>query len=230
MKEFISSEIFSLTLTAVTFALASVLYKRTRFFLLNPVLTSVAALICILTVLDLDYETYSKGGRYISVFLAPAVVALALPLYHQRDLVRRYGWSLLIAISCGLSAGVAAASVIAVMGGCDRQIVISLAPKSVTTPIAMAISTKIGGLESLTAAFVVITGILGAAIGPAFLKKIGVTSKTAFGVAMGTAAHGIGTARANEAGETEGGFSGLSLCLAGIITAILLPLFLKLFL
>lgn len=230
MNEIINSEIFSLTLTVAIFAVASVLYKKTKFFLLNPVLTSVTTLIVILKILNLDYETYNRGGRYIGIFLAPAVVALALPLYHQRDLVKKYGLSLLFSITCGLVAGVGVASAIALFGGVDKQTIISMAPKSVTTPIAMAISEKIGGLKSLTAAFVVLTGILGAAIGPAFLKKVGITSKTAFGAAMGASAHGIGTARANEEGETEGAFSGLSLCLAGIITAILLPTLLKLFL
>ncbi len=228
MNDVINSEIFSLSITVAVFAAASILYKHFRFFLFNPVLTSVITLICILKTLNLDYATYNKGGKFVTVFLAPAVVALALPLYHRRELVKKYGLSLVISITCGLLAGIATAAAIAWAGGCDKQTIISLSPKSVTTPIAMAISGKIGGLESLTAAFVVITGILGAAIGPAFLKKIGITSKTAFGAAMGTSAHGIGTARANEEGETEGAFSGLSLCLAGIITAIILPLLVKL--
>lgn len=226
--EIVTTPTFSITITLVIFSIATLLYHKTRLFFLNPVLVAVVTIIIFLKIFNIDYDTYNKGGNIISFFLGPAVVALALPLYHQRRLIKQHGLTLLISITSGLLAGTATAVFIAKLGGLSQEAVISLTPKSVTTPIAIAVTQKIGGNVSMTAAFVVIAGILGAAVGPLFLKKIRIQSKTAFGAAMGTASHGIGTARANEEGETEGAFSGLALCLAGVITSILLPIIIKL--
>lgn len=226
-QQIVSTPTFSIAMTLVIFSIATMLYHKTKLFFLNPVLVAVVVIIAFLKIFNIDYDTYNKGGRFISFFLGPAVVALALPLYHQRRLIKQHGLTLLISITSGLVAGTAPAVLIAKYGGLTKEAMISMTPKSVTTPIAIAVTEKIGGNVSMTAAFVVIAGILGAAIGPIFLKKIGVQSKTAFGAAIGTASHGIGTARANEEGETQGAFSGLALCLAGVITSILLPIIIK---
>lgn len=227
MTDFISTELFSITVTFVIYFAAFRLYARFRFFFLNPVLITIAVIIFYLNRLGITYEQYNKGGRFISFFLGPSVVALALPLYLKFDEIKKRKVSIPVSIIAGSIVGVLSASITTYMLGGSRILNVSIAPKSVTTPIAMSISEKIGGIPSLTAVLVVITGITGAVLAPLFLKLIGVKSKTAFGLAMGAAAHGIGTARAMEEGELEAGAGGLAICLNGIATALIAPALVK---
>lgn len=228
MKELISSPLFSITLTITLFYYSTVLYKKCHIIIFNPFIISITFIVSFLNFTNIDYQTYNEGGKYISFFLGPSVVALGIPLYAQFDELKRKGKALLISIVSGSITGITSASIsIKLIGGSD-ELIASFAPKSVTTPIAMGISENIGGIPSLTAVLVVFTGIIGAIAGPAFLKLIGIKSKTAFGLAMGAASHGIGTARAVEEGEMEGAISGLAICLNGIATAILTPLIVKL--
>jgi putative effector of murein hydrolase len=143
--------------------------------------------------------------------------------------IRRRGWSLAVSIPAGAAVGILSAAGLARILGATPEVIASLAPKSTTTPISMGIAEKIGGIPPLTAALVIAAGILGAAIGPAFLRLIRVRSKTAFGLAIGAAAHGVGTARALEEGELEGAASGLAIGLTGIATAVLTPILIGLF-
>jgi predicted murein hydrolase (TIGR00659 family) len=156
------------------------------------------------------------------------VVALGVPLYLRLEEIKRRGKAILISILLGSVVGVISAAGIAATLGASKEVISSLAPKSVTTPIAMGIAEKLGGIPPLTAAIVIATGILGAVLGPSFLKILKIKSATAFGLAMGAASHGIGTARAVEEGEVQGAISGLALCLNGIFTAILTPFLIKL--
>jgi len=222
------SPVLSVAATLALFAAARALHRKTRFFLLNPVLLSVAVLIAVLSLTRVPYESYLKGGQVFSFFLAPAVVALGLPLYRQLRRLSRASLPILASTAAGSLVGVLFAVLPAGLLGASPALLASLAPKSVTTPIAIGVSEVLGGLPPLTAAVVIGTGILGAVLGPPFLRAIGVRSPTAFGLAMGAAAHGIGTARALEEGEEAGAASGLALGLNGALTALAAPWLLKL--
>lgn len=222
------SPVLSAAATLAVFAGARALHRRTRFFLLNPVLLSVALLIAALSLARVPYETYMRGGRIFSFFLAPAVVALGLPLYRQLRRLARASLPILAGTAAGSLVGVLSAVLPAGLLGASPALLASLAPKSVTTPIAIGVSEALGGLPPLTAAVVIGTGILGAVLGPPFLRAIGVRSPTAFGLALGAAAHGIGTARALEQGEAAGAASGLALGLNGALTALAAPWLMKL--
>ena len=229
MTGLFSSKLFSITITFFVYVIAEKLYLRFRKVWLNPVLITIAVLIVVLRQLGLSYETYSQGGDIISFFLGPAVVALGVPLYLKLEEIKKKRGAIFSAILAGSLTGILSASGLALLLGASKPVILSIAPKSVTTPIAMSIVAKIGGIPSLAATLVVVTGIFGAVIGPTFLRLVGIKSPTAFGLAMGAAAHGIGTARALQEGEMESAFSGLALCLNGVVTAILTPILLRAF-
>lgn len=218
------AELAAIVATVAIFAAARWLYGRTRVLLLNPVLLSIVALILALRGLGVEYETYQRGGRLLSFFLGPAVVALGVPLAARWDEVRRRGRAIFASISVGAVVGVLSAAGTAALLGAPAEIVGSLAPRSVTTPIAMGVAAGVGGIPALTAALVIASGVFGAVVGPPLLRALGVRSRTALGLALGAAAHGIGTARAVEEGEAEGAAAGLAIGLMGIATALLAPL------
>lgn len=224
MKELINSPVFAILVTFLIFNISSMIYKKFKLIFFNPVLLSITLIIFILKVINLDYETYFKGARIISFFLGPSVVALGVPLYLQFEEIKKRGISIIISILSGSIVGISTAALTAKLLGASKEVVASIAPKSVTTPIAMGIAEKIGGIPSLTAAIVIATGVLGAVIGPAFLKLSKIKDKVAVGLAIGSASHGIGTARAFEEGQLEGATSSLAICLNGIATAIFTPL------
>jgi len=161
--------------------------------------------------------------------LGPSVVALGYVLYEQIEQIRGNVVSILTAVFTGSAVGILSVVLIAKLLGADHVLMVSLAPKSVTTPIAMSLSEKSGGIPALTAAFVVICGIFGGLIGPVLLRKLGIKSKIAQGLAMGSSAHALGTARAMEMGAVEGAISGLAIGIMGIATALLIPLAEKIF-
>jgi predicted murein hydrolase (TIGR00659 family) len=214
--------------TVLVYLAAERLYRRTGWFVLNPVLVSVAVLIAALILLRIDYADYERGGRVLAWLLGPAVVALGVPLAEKWDEIVRHGRAIFTSILAGSVTGILAAAGTARILGASAEVVRSLAPRSVTTPIAMGISEKVGGIPSLTAALVIATGVLGAVAGPALLRALGVRSRTAVGLALGSAAHGIGTARAMEDGDVEGATAGLAIGLMGVATAVLVPILLRL--
>ncbi len=224
MKELLSSPLFGIALTLAVFHLASLLYRRSGFILFNPVAVSILGIILILKFFGIPYADYDKGGRMILFLLGPAVVALAVPLYQRRQEILKRKWAILLGILAGAIASIASATGIAWLLGGSHEVVLSLVPKSVTTPIAIGITEKIGGIVPLTAALVVLTGCLGAICGPEFCRLIGIKSRVAMGLAVGTAAHGIGTARLLNENRFAGAIAGLAIGLNGLITALLVPL------
>ena len=220
-----ASPLLHLTLTLVVYQLGTMIYRRGGMTpLLNPVMLSILAIVAILAWTNTPYETYFDGAQFVHFLLGPATVALAIPLYRQFDKVRRSALALLASIIAGSATATASAVGIAwFLGGTDKALA-SLAPKSVTTPVAMGIAEKLGGLPSLTAVLVIATGIIGAMLGPYVLNVLGIRNMAARGLAMGTASHGIGTARAMQVDETAGAFSGLAMGLNALATAILLPI------
>ena len=219
-----TSPLLHLTLTVCLFVLARLIYRRTGHqSWLNPVLISVLVLIGILLITETSYEVYFEGAQFVHFLLGPATVALAIPLYRQWARLKRHPFALMISVLLGSLTAVVSATLIAKLGGVSDQTLISIAPKSVTTPVAMGISETLGGLPSLTAVVVILTGILGASLGPWLLDRLGITNPMAKGLAMGTASHGIGTGRAVFMGDVAAAFAGLAMGLNGLATTIILP-------
>jgi predicted murein hydrolase (TIGR00659 family) len=220
-----ASPLLHLTLTLAAFVAASIIYRKSRLNpLLNPVLLSVIAILAILYGTDTSYDTYFTGAQFVHFLLGPATVALAIPLYRQFNRMRKSALAILVSLVFGSVTAATSAILIAWLLGAQPVSIVSLAPKSVTAPVAMGISEQLGGLPSLTAALVILTGITGAMLGPVVLNLLKVRDGSALGMALGTASHGIGTARALQVNELAGAFSGLAMGLNAIATAILLPL------
>lgn len=220
-----TSPLTALTFTLVAYQLGGWLYRVSgRWALLNPVLLAILTLAALLWATGIPYAAYFDGAQLVHFLLGPATVALAVPLYRQFHQVRRSAAALLAALACGSLTAAGTAIAIGWLLGASRETLLSLAPKSATTPIAMGVAEQVGGLPALTAVLVILTGIVGAVLGPAVLRLIRVKDPRAAGFAIGLAAHGIGTARAFQMGEVAGAFSGLAMGLNGLATALLVPL------
>ena len=224
MNNLFNNELFVLVFVLGIYLCSLYLYKRTRIALLHPVLISIGIIILILELLNIDYSTFKKGSHLIDFMLGPSVVALGLLLFEQYEHIRKNVVAITTAVFVGSFIGITSVMAIAKALGADHAIVASLQPKSVTTPIAIEIASKNGGNVSIAAIVVVIVGIFGGITGPFVLNKLGITSKLARGLARGSSAHGLGTARAMELGAIEGAISGLAIGLMGFATAILIPL------
>jgi predicted murein hydrolase (TIGR00659 family) len=196
--------------------------------LLHPVPIAVALLIGILSLTHTSYETYFGGAQFVHFLLGPATVALAVPLYENRAEVRRALFPMLLALLAGSATAIVSAVAIARAFGASVETLRSIAPKSATTPIAMGIAEQVGGLPSLTAAFVIATGIIGAVVATPLLDLLRIRDRRGRGFSAGVAAHGLGTARAFQVSELAGTFAGIALALNGIATAVLAPALLRL--
>ena len=194
--EFFTNKFFLIAVTFISYVSAVIVQRRTGLRLLNPILISIAVMICLLMGLGIDYDTYQGAGEYIDMWLKPAVVALGVPLYKQLESIKKQMLPLLTAEMAGCVAGVVSVVVFAELFGASREVVMSLAPKAVTTPIAMEISQSVGGIPALTAAIVVSTGIFGGMTGFKIVKLGHVKSPIATGLSIGTAAHAVGTSAA----------------------------------
>jgi predicted murein hydrolase (TIGR00659 family) len=225
-----ASPLLFLTLTLAAFQAGSWVYERSGHKpFLNPVMTAVVLLVAILTLTQTPYPVYFEGAQFVHFLLGPATVALAIPLYRQFERVRRSALALVVSLLCGSLTAIGTAIGLGWLLGASRETLLSLAPKSVTAPVAMGITEQLGGLPSLTAVLVILTGILGAVIGPMVLNLLRIRDWRACGLALGTASHGIGTARALQVNELAGAFSGLAMGLNALATAILLPVLWRLF-
>lgn len=220
-----TSPLLGLTVTLVAYVAGDWIYRRAGMHpLLNPVLLAVLALMALLLATGTPYTTYFEGAQFVHFLLGPATVALAVPLYFNLAKLRRMWLPLLGGLVAGsLTAAVSAVGIAWLFGG-STQTLLSLAPKSVTAPVAMGIAEKLGGLPSLTAILVISTGILGAVLGPVVLNGLRVRDQATRGFALGITSHGIGTARAFQESEQAGAFSGLAMGLNALVTALLLPL------
>ena len=221
---FLDNQYFLLALTFIIYVASQLLQRRTGISMLNPILLSTVAIIVFLLVCDIDYDTYSKGGEFIDFWLKPAVVALGVPLYRQLESIKKQFMPILLAEVAGCIVGIASVVIVAQILGASREVVMSLASKSVTTPIAIEVTQAIGGIPALTAAVVVCTGMTGFRM----MKLSRVKSPIAQGLSMGTAAHAVGTSVAMETGYRYGAFSSLGLTINGLFTALLTPFILEL--
>ena len=226
--KFLENEFFLLAVTFGVFFLAKLLQKRTGLMLLNPILLTIAILIIFLKMAHISYDTYNEGGHLIEFWLKPAVVALGVPLYLQLETIKKQLLPIILSQLAGCIVGVVSVVLIAKWMGASDEIIYSLAPKSVTTPIAMEVAGSLGGIPSLTAAVVVCVGLLGGMLGFKALKVGHVHSPMAQGLSMGTAAHAVGTSAAMDVSRKYGAFASLGLTLNGIFTALLTPSILRL--
>jgi predicted murein hydrolase (TIGR00659 family) len=224
-----ASPLLWLTATLLAYQVAYALYARSKFNpLVNPVAIAVALLVTILVSTGTAYETYFEGAQFVHFLLGPATVALAIPLYQQMNKLRRNWVALLASALAGCTAAIGSAMGIAWTLGASPATILSLAPKAVTMPIAMGVAEKIGGLPSLTAVLVMVTGILGATSARWIFNVLRIDDHAVRGFALGLTSHGIGTARAFQVSEEMGAFSGLAMGVAGVLTALLVPVVLKL--
>ena len=216
--------LFGVGITLAVYQLALAAYERSRWVFLQPVLVSMTVLIGVLLATGLSYQEYRDSTFLLSVLLGPTTVALAVPLFLNLKRIRQLFWpTLLTLLLAGLLATVLGVA-LAWLFGAERMMLMTLAPKSVTSPIAMLVAEQIGGVAALAAVFVLITGVLGAICGPELLRRIGVHHPAAQGMALGITAHAVGTARALQESEESGAFAALAMSLMGLLTAILLPL------
>lgn len=216
--------LFGAGVTLGAYQLAITVYERTRLVFLQPVLVSTMLVIAILLLCGLTFAEYKTSAEALTIFLGPATVALAVPLYLNLRRIRQVFWPTVLTL---LVAGVVATVLgvaLAWLLGAEHNMLMSMAPKSVTSPIAMLVASQIGGLAALAAVFVMITGVLGAIIGPSLLRLCGVRNHAAMGMALGMTAHAVGTSRAMQESEECGAFAALAMSLMGVFTAILLPL------
>ena len=226
--EVLENRYLLLALTFGAFALFKALQQRTGWILLNPILLTIATLIFFLKFTGISYETYNESGELIAFWLKPAVVALGVPLYLQLEMIKKQLLPILLSQLVGCLVGVISVVLIAKGLGASPEVICSLAPKSVTTPIAMEVSNATGGIPSLTAAVVVMVGLLGAVFGFKVLDLGQVKSPIAQGLSLGTASHAIGTSAAMEVSRKYGAYASLGLTMNGILTAILTPMLLRL--
>lgn len=222
----LSSPLFGLVLTIGIYEAASYLYRRFKSPLLNPLLLSIIGISFILVGSKIDYEVYNMGGSIISFFLIPATVILAVPLYKKIDILKREFIPIVAGITVGIGVAVSSVFYLCKFFGISDQILRSLSVKSITTPIGVEVSSKLGGIVAITVSAIIMTGILGAVIGPTVLKIFKVNDKVAKGIALGTASHAIGTTKAFELGEVEGAMSSIALSISGILSVFLIPLIL----
>ena len=226
--EFFENKFFLLAITFGFFFFSKLLQKKTGWVVLNPILLAIALLICFLKFTGVSYETYNEAGSLVEFWLKPAVVALGVPLYLQLRMIKKQLMPILVSQLVGCIVGLVSVTIIAKLMGASPAVIMSLAPKSVTTPIAMEVSKAAGGIPSLTAAVVVVVGLFGAICGFKILQVGHVGRPIAQGLSMGTASPAVGTSRAMEVSGKYGAYASLGLTLNGILTALLTPTILHL--
>lgn len=222
MRAAFSSPVFYLALTLLAFSAGQWVNKKTGSPLANPLLIGCILVGAYLVLVGVPLEEYNEGGGVLTLCLTPATISLALPIYRQFEVLKKHLLPILAGAFAGSLASIGSVYVFGKLFGLDAQLICSLLPKSVTTPIGVALSESMGGLTAVTAIAIVFTGIVGAVFLPTALKLLGIQHPVVTGIAIGTASHAVGTSRALELGEIEGAMSGLAIGIAGLITAVLL--------
>lgn len=226
MNELLSQTVFfGVIISLVTYEIGLWVKKKTKLALANPLLIAVIIIVIFLLAFDVDYETYENGARYISVFLTPATVSLAIPLYRQIEMLKKYPKAIFVGIAAGVLTAMVSIFLMSLAFGLDHQQYVTLLPKSITTAIGLGVSEKMGGIIGITVVSISITGILGNIAAETICKIFRIEEPIAKGLAIGTSAHALGTSKAMEIGEIEGAMSSLSIVVAGIMTVIAVSVF-----
>lgn len=221
MKDFIENSVFfGVLITFMSYFLGVILKKRFKSALLNPLLVSIVVIICFLLITGVSYDSYAIGSQYISYLLTPATICLALPLYQQWELLKKNYVAVLAGIVAGALTSMATVLVLAILFHFNHEAYVTFLPKSITTAIGIGVSEELGGYVSVTVVVIVVTGVLGNIIAEQALKLMRITDPIAKGIAIGSASHAVGTAKAMEMGPIEGAMSSLSIVVSGILTVI----------
>ena len=221
---FTNSLFFGAAISLLAYEVGLLLRKKFKKAIFNPLLIGILCVIGVLSIFHIEYDSYNVGGQYISYLLTPATVCLAVPLYEQLSLLKKN----LVAVAAGIVSGVLA-SMVSVLLLCklfqlSHEEYVTLLPKSITTAIGMGVSEELGGIVTITVAVIIITGVLGNMVGETVLKLAKIHHPVAKGLAFGTSAHAVGTAKALELGEVEGAMSSLSIAVAGLLTVVAVPI------
>lgn len=221
MKELLGNSVFfGVMVSILAYELGILLKKKFKFAIFNPLLISVAVVIVILAALNIDYETYAEGADLLSYLLTPATVCLAIPLYEQLELLKNNVKAIMAGLISGVLTSLISILSLAVVFQLSHEEYVTLLPKSITTAIGMGVSEELGGIVTITVAVIIVTGILGNVIGEHVFRIFHIEEPIAKGVALGSASHAIGTAKAMEIGEVEGAMSSLSIAVAGLLTVV----------
>lgn len=211
--------------TTLIYALSKVLSKKYTYLLLSPLIICPIFIILFLSLFHIDYSTYEKGAHYLSLLLGPATVAFAVPIYKNIKLIQQYACSILVSLTIGVVVAFSSSYFLAKQLHLSNQMIHSVMPRSITTPIAMDLSTMLGGQPNLTAIFVIVTGLSGSVIGPLIIRFMHIRSSSAKGLLLGMGAHGCGTSTAFTIGELEGSFASVAMILAALVSIILSTIF-----
>ena len=225
LKAITSSPLFGIVLCIAAFELGVWLQKRLKTPLCNPLLIAVALIIALLHALQIPFEDFNRGGELVSLFLAPATAVLALSIYSQLEVLKKYFLPVLAGCLAGSLASMASVFGLCKLFGLDKALTVSLLPKSVTTPIAIGIAEAHGGIRAVTVAAVIITGVIGAIAAPALVRLFRIKNPVEAGTAIGACSHAVGTTKAMEMGEIQGAMSSIAIGVSGLLT-VLLSLFL----
>ena len=217
---FETSVFFGVVISLVGYELGLFLKRKFKKAVFNPLLISILFVMAFLGIFRVDYETYNEGAKYISYLLTPATVCLAIPLYQQLELLKSHKKAILIGITSGVLASLLSVLGLAVLFGLTHEQYVTLLPKSITTAIGMGVSEEAGGLVTITVAVIIITGVFGNMVAEFICRLFRIEEPVAKGIAIGTSAHAVGTAKAMEIGEVEGAMSSLSIVVAGLITVV----------
>lgn len=227
MREIYTTPIFALLISILAYEIGLFINKKTKLAFLNPLMLAIFLVIGLLLALDIPIEDYKSGGDFISMFLTPATVILAVPLYKNINSLKKDYIAILGGVVVGSITAIVSVWALSKVFKLPAELLASLIPKSITTPLGIELSTQIKGIPSVTVAAIILTGIIGAVFAPSILKVCRITDKTAIGISIGTSSHALGTTKAVELGETEGAMSGLAIGLAGLVTVIIATILFK---
>lgn len=221
MKELLTESVyFGVTISIVSYGIGLFLKKKLKWGILNPLLVSILFVVGFLILFDIDYDMYNQTAKYLSYLLTPATVALAIPLYQKITLLKKNGLAVFLGILSGVLSSLLSVLAMAWLFGLSHREYVTLLPKSITTAIGMGVSDELGGITTITVAVIIVTGVLGNVIGQSVCKLFKIYEPIAVGLALGTSAHAIGTAKALELGEVESAMSSLSIVVSGLITVV----------
>lgn len=223
MKALLENPMFGILLSLAAFEVGLWLQKKTKLLFLNPLLIAIILVIALLMLSGISLTTYQLGGDIISLFLGPATVVLAVPLYQQVQSLKNYFLPIMVGIVCGIAVGLVSTLLCAWIVQMEPQIIASLVPKSITTPIGMELSSELGGIQAITVLAILVTGIIGAVVAEFVFRIFCIEHPIARGIALGCSAHAIGTSKALQLGHVEGAMSSLAIGVCGILTVFLAP-------
>jgi predicted murein hydrolase (TIGR00659 family) len=230
MNEFLQDSVFfGVFISVVTYEIGALIKRKWNVAIFNPLLISIALIIVFLILFDVDYDTYDFGAQYLSYFLTPATVALAVPLYEQNEPLKNNWKAIIAGILSGALTSALCVLILSIVMGLDHKQYVTLLPKSITTAIGMGLSEELGGIVTITVAVIVVTGVIGNMFAEQICKLFHITDPVAKGIAIGSSAHAMGTAKAMEMGEIEGAMSSLSIAVSGLLTVVVSLIFAQIY-